>query len=64
MGFVKKDLGCTVSDPGGDRPEEGPGCVSGLGYSGHRISLAEMKGRRQFQCLVTKKASWMPGDDD
>ena len=59
--------GCTVSDRGGDRPGEhlaGPGCVSHSGYSGHRISLAEMKGCRAIQCLVKKNANWTPEDDD
>ena len=59
--------GCTVSDRRGDRAGEhlaGPGCVCLGGYSGHRISLAEMQGCQAFQCLVKKNADWMPEDDD
>ena len=62
-----KRSGCTASDRGGDRPGEhlaGPRCISRSGYSGHRISLAEMKGCRAVQCLVMKDAKWMPEDDD
>ena len=62
-----KGSGCTVSDRRGDWPGEhlaGHGCVSNRGYAGHRISLAEMKGCRAFQCLVKKNADWMPEDDD
>ena len=65
--LCEEGSGCTVSDRGGDRPGEhlaGPGCVSHSGYSGHRISLAEMKGCRAVQCLVKKNANWMPEDDD
>ena len=65
--LCEEGSGCTVVDRGGDRPGEhlaGPGCVSRSGYSGHRISLAEMKGCREVQCLITKDADWMPEDDD
>ena len=65
--LCREGSGCTVSDRGGDRPGEhlaGPGCVSRRGYSGHRISLAEMKECRAVQCLVMKNANWMPEDDD
>ena len=65
--LCEEGSGCTVADRGGDRPGEhlaGPGCVSRSGYSGHRISLAEMKGCREVQCLVKKNAQWMPEDDD
>lgn len=58
--------GCTISD-NHDRAEEhlaGPGCVCDNGYSGHRISLAEMKGCRAVQCLVKKEPGWMPEDGD
>ena len=68
MGVLcEEGSGCTVSDLDGDRAGEhlaGPGCVSHCGYSGHRISLAEMKGCRAVQCLVEKDADWMPEDDD
>ena len=59
--------GCTVSDIEGNRAGEhlaGPGCVLGNGYTGHRVSLAEMKGCRAVQCLVKKDADWLPEDDD
>ena len=65
--LCEEGSGCTASDRGGDRPGEhlaGPGCVSHSGYSGHRISLAEMKGCRAIQCLIKKDANWMPEDDD
>ena len=42
----------------------GPGCVSGRGYSGHRISLEEMKGCRAVQCLMIKNKDWLPEADD
>ena len=42
----------------------GPGCGSGLGYTGHRISLEEMKGCRAVQCLVRKGSGWKPEPDD
>ena len=65
--LCEEGSGCRVFDRGGGRTEEhlaGPGCVAYSGYSGHRISLAEMKGCRAVQCLVKKTASWMPEDDD
>ncbi|KAN0104636.1 hypothetical protein V8E51_010381 [Hyaloscypha variabilis] len=42
----------------------GPGCVDGRGYSGHRISMEEMKGCRAVQCLLVKKHDWEPEPDD
>ena len=65
--LCEEGSGCTVADRGGDRPGEhlaGPRCVSRSGYSGHRISLAEMKGCRAVQCLIEKDADWLPEDDD
>ena len=59
--------GCTMPGFYGDRAGEhiaGPGCISENGYSGHRISVAEMKGCRAVQCLVTKDVNWVPEDDD
>jgi hypothetical protein len=49
-----------------DRKENigGPGCVDCRGYSGHRISLAEMKGCRAIQCLLMKTIDWKPEPDD
>ena len=66
-GVCGEGSGCTVSDREGNRRGEhltGPGCVSGNGYSGHRVSLAEMKGCRAVQCLVKKDADWIPEEDD
>ncbi|KAI9709191.1 MAG: hypothetical protein M1812_007776 [Candelaria pacifica] len=42
----------------------GQGCASGRGYSGHRISLMEMKGCRTVQCLVKKEDGWKEEDGD
>ena len=59
--------GCTVADHEGNRAGEhlaGPRCASESGYSGHRISLVEMKGCRAVQCLVQKGDDWMPEEDD
>lgn len=62
--------GCTRPNSEYNRAGEhiaGPGCISEDGYSGHRISLAEMKGCRAVQCLVKKGAegtNWIPEDDD
>lgn len=66
-GICEESSGCTVPDDEDDRAGEhlaGPGCVSESGYSGHQISLAEMKGCRAVQCLVKKDADWMAEDDD
>ena len=41
-----------------------PGCESYLGYSGHRISLEEMKGCRAIQALAVKGPNWSPEPDD
>ena len=60
--------GCTQPDDGSHRDVEhlaGPGCISESGYTGHRISLAEMKGCRAIQCLLKKDANyWTPESDD
>ena len=61
-----EESGCTMFSHD-DRVEEhvaGPGCVCQEGYSGHQISLAEMKGCRTVQCLVRKTSGWMPEDGD
>ncbi len=42
----------------------GPGCASTRGYSGHRISLEEMKGCRTVQCLVKKEEGWQAEKGD
>ena len=66
-GLCGDGSGCTVLEDGGHRAGEhlaGPGCVSERGYTGHRISLAEMKGCRAVQCLLKKEANWMPENDD
>ncbi len=65
-GLCGEGSGCTIPDYD-DREGEhlaGPGCVSESGYSGHRISLIEMKGCRAVQCLVKKDANWIPESDD
>ena len=41
-----------------------PGCASDDGYSGHRISIEEMKGCKAVQVLVKKGKAWEPEDDD
>ena len=59
--------GCTIPVDEDNRAGEhvaGPDCVSESGYSGYRISVAEMKGYRAVQCLVKKDATWMPAEDD
>ena len=64
-GVCGEDSGC--SPPGEGEHIAGPGCVSEQGYSGHRISLEEMKGCRKVQCLVKKvdpDACWMVEDGD
>lgn len=65
-GLCGEGSGCTT--PGNDdRHGEhvaGPACVSESGYSGHRISLAEMEGCRAIQCLVKKDTNWIPESDD
>ena len=66
-GICEERSGCTFPPHGDERSGEhfaGPGCVSESGYSGHQISLAEMKGCRAVQCLVKKGTDWMPKDDD
>ncbi|KAI9744118.1 MAG: hypothetical protein M1818_002270 [Claussenomyces sp. TS43310] len=52
---------------GDDAPGEhiaGPGCTLGGGYSGHQISLQEMKGCRAVRCLMRKEDGWQPEPDD
>ena len=39
-------------------------CASVSGYSGHRISIGEMKGCRAIQALMKKKQGWEPEDGD
>lgn len=66
-GLCGYESGCTYLDDASHRAAEhlaGPGCVSESGYTGHRISIAEMKGCRAVQCLLRKDASWKPEDDD
>ena len=70
-GLCQHGSGCTVpaavwSDRGGKQGEHiaGHNCISARGYSGHRISLAEMKGCRAVQWLVQKDVDWMPESDD
>ena len=58
--------GCTAlsHDDSFEEHVAGPGCICQEGYSGHQISLAEMKGSRTVQCLVRKTSGWMPEDGD
>ena len=42
----------------------GRDCRSTEGYSGHRISVEEMKGCRDIQALVKKESDWTPEPDD
>ena len=42
----------------------GPACGHKGGYSGHRISVEEMRGCTTLQCLVRKPDGWHPEDDD
>lgn len=42
----------------------GPGCLSTEGFSGHRISIQEMRGSNAAQCLIKKGRSWRPEADD
>ena len=74
-GLCQHGSGCTVpaavhvppwSNRAGKQGEHiaGHNCISVRGYSGHRISLAEMKGCRAVQWLVRKDVDWMPESDD
>ena len=74
-GLCQRGSGCTVpaavdvgrwSGRAGKQAEHiaGHNCISIRGYSGHRISLAEMKGCRAVQWLVQKDVGWMPESDD
>ncbi|PGH06212.1 hypothetical protein AJ79_06600 [Helicocarpus griseus UAMH5409] len=65
--FCGEHSGCQLMQhEGSDELEHiaGPGCMSGAGYSGHQISLEEMKGCRAIQCLVRKRPDWTPEPDD
>lgn len=42
----------------------GPGCVNLGGYSGHEISVEEMRGCQVSQCLMRKPRNFEPLDDD
>lgn len=42
----------------------GPDCTAKTGYSGHRISVEQMKGCKSFQCLMKKRPNWVPIEDD
>ncbi|PVH82594.1 hypothetical protein DL98DRAFT_586197 [Cadophora sp. DSE1049] len=42
----------------------GPGCYSGSGYCGYRISLEEMSGCRALQCMIKKGEEWEVESDD
>jgi hypothetical protein len=44
----------------------GPGCLNRAGYSGHEISVEEMRGCQVAQCLVRKPQGWNgePWEDD
>ncbi|KAI9702960.1 MAG: hypothetical protein M1836_008174 [Candelina mexicana] len=55
--------GCYIQErPGETGPglehAAGPGCASGRGYSGYRITMEEMVGCRAVQCLVKKEKGW------
>ena len=65
--LCRKGSGCTAPYRSSHCIEEhiaDPGCALESGYSGHRISLAEMKGCLAVQCLVKKDADWVPEDHD
>lgn len=71
--FLKKDtfLGFFADSNARKNPSQkydehiaGPGCVNTAGYSGHRISVEEMKGSRTMQCLSSKDERWIPCSDD
>ena len=42
----------------------GPGCYSGQGYCGYRLSLEEMSGCRALQCMIKKGEDWEVESDD
>lgn len=44
----------------------GPRCIKSGGYSGHNISVEEMRGCQVAQCLVRKPEGWtfVPAEDD
>lgn len=72
-GFVEADSMCegtsgcqSVKRDGQNEAEHvaGPGCSSGSGYSGHRISVEEMSGCRALQCLLKKDEDWEEEGDD
>lgn len=49
---------------GGQEHLAGPRCCSTSAYSGHRVSVDEMKGCCDVQCLVFKPDSWERESDD
>lgn len=63
-GLCGDGSGCTMPGDEGREHIAGPNCVSENGYTGHRISVAEMKGCRAVQCLLKKDGNWVPEDDD
>lgn len=48
----------------GDEHIAGIECAATDGYSGHRITLEEMRGCRAVQCLMDKFRGWEPEEDD
>ncbi|KAF2451018.1 hypothetical protein P171DRAFT_427261 [Karstenula rhodostoma CBS 690.94] len=42
----------------------GPGCLNRAGYSGHEISVEEMRGCQVSQCLMRKSGNFEPLEDD
>ncbi len=62
--LLERDPGFPPQDENGQEHLAGPGCASTRGYSGHRISLEEMKGCRAIQCLLKKGDDWQPEPDD
>ena len=61
-------VGCERLSGNGRNGEHiaGIDCHSTRGYSGHRISVEEMKGCRAIQVLLGKQSDWKPeaGDED
>lgn len=62
--LLERDLPFGLHDRHGQEHIAGPGCASRQGYSGHRVSIEEMRGCRAVQCLVKKDRSWQPEADD
>lgn len=42
----------------------GWGCICAIGYTGYQISVEEMKGCRDVQCLLKKWHDWEAEEDD